>query len=1004
MSTLTSTLPFRQPPLNRGSEWRKWDLHIHGPHAVFANGFGDPANEDVWTAYIEKLESLADISVLGITDYFSIDTYKVLRQRRIAGRLKNIHLLLPNIEFRLDVMVPTRAEDDNAKVKKINAHIIFSDEVSVEDIEQNFLMQMKFVARARPDDTGEKTALSRYQLEQFGARLKAQQPELPGSNYAIGCMNASVSLEDMKEVLQEKRSHFEGRYLIFVAAENLSLISWFGQGHQIRKSLVQGTAGYFGNHTDREWLLGRLHPTPEEFIREFGSLKPCIQGSDAHRLDKIGLPVDGKYCWIKADTTFEGLRQITFEPAERVMLADAPPELKHPYRIISKIEVKGAPDWFSYSTIPLNRDLVSVIGGKGAGKSALAELIAFAGGSEVFRSKKPKQLQDTFLAKASKRSSFNLHPVVGAKIILSWADGSSDEAEISDDLDSKKTEEKVKYLPQKFVEELCHPDNHQDLLREMERVIFNRTPRADRMGLSTFADLREQNNKSIQVKKAYLADEIAAINRDVFASFERVLSKDEKQKTLKDLKKSLVSLLAGRPDTSQINQGDLERLTVLQVQLQSLESEIAAFQTGLTLVGEIEARFGTQKAKLESFNNEILSLLNSLGLTSQSSKFRIELPEGFQEILDKKRTELSTNVATWREGPRDGLTVTGAKAEEKILRDSLNLSQTKRATFEKFERDRIDLEQQVAAFERELQTIDDTLEGDLRKQREARVEKFLDYFELLNEEKAALDILYTPLREALADERAAQPRLAFQSRVAFDFDAHTSNGVALFDSRKKGRFSDAELLHNELKKLIGDMEASGFARDVVKTKLLKFREQVLTDAAGNRIEPGTILKKNKTEEDFNNWFYSLSPYSVEYSITFEGRDLSLLSPGQKGIVLLMVYLEVDRDDQRPLIIDQPEDNLDNLSVYSSLIGFFRKRKLNRQIILVTHNPNLVVNTDSEQIIIASYNGERNPKIVYKAGALEDAAENPPGIRQEVCAILEGGSEAFLRRELKYSLS
>ena len=124
----------------------------------------------------------------------------------------------------------------------------------------------------------------------------------------------------------------------------------------------------------------------------------------------------------------------------------------------------------------------------------------------------------------------------------------------------------------------------------------------------------------------------------------------------------------------------------------------------------------------------------------------------------------------------------------------------------------------------------------------------------------------------------------------------------------------------------------------------------------------------KTEEDFNNWFFNLSRYSVSYSITFENKDLSLLSPGQKGIVLLLLYLEIDQDDQRPLIIDQPEDNLDNLSVYSNLIEFFRKRKSKRQIILITHNPNLVVRTDSEQIVIAAYDGSGNPKISIPAPA------------------------------------
>jgi len=1002
--TITSIPQFVQEKLAVGSQWRKWDLHIHGPFAVFNNQFGDPNNDETWEAYISGLEKLHDIPVLGITDYFSIDTYKRLRVAKEGGRLKNIALLVPNIEFRLNILVPTKAEKDNAKVKKINAHIIFSDLVSPEDIEENFLSRIQFVAYGAPDATSERRALSRYQLEQFGESLKAQQPEFEGSNYHIGCMNASVDLEAMKEILLERRSIFEDKYLIFIAGENLSLISWLGQGHQLRKSLVQGTAGFFGNASDREWLLGVHHPTPEEFVKEFGSLKPCIQGSDAHGLDGIGEPVDGKFCWIKADPTFEGLRQITFEPNERVMLVDSLPELKHPFRILRSVEVKDAPDWFSYATIPLNADLVSIIGGKGAGKSALAELIAYAGGSETFRGRKRAQLQDTFLFKASKRTSANLRPITGATVTLTWADGSADSITITDDLDHKLSDEKVKYLPQKFVEEVCHPDNHQELLREMERVIFSRIPRADRLGLSTFADLREQKNRNIQVSKDHLADEIAVINREVFASFERVNSKAQKEKALADLKKSLTSLLKSRPDTTDVKQADLDRLKEIQIQLQRLEGEIAAFQSGLSTINEIEARYATQGARLALFNAEIPALLKSVGLDSRATEFLIRLPTSYQQLLDAKKAEFSTNISLWKEGPRAEPTVAASRSEEKSLRDSLNLSQTKRATFEKFEKDRIEIEEQISSYEKELLSIDATLAGELKTQRTARVEKFLDYFVLLKREKAALDDLYKPLKDALSQDTAVPPKLEFESRISFDFDGHTANGIALFDSRKKGRFADGELLQRELKKLLSDMESADFARDLVKDKLLKFRDELLKDSEGKKLEPGALLRKNKTEEDFNNWFYSLAPYRVEYSIAFEGRELSLLSPGQKGIVLLMVYLEVDQDDQRPLVIDQPEDNLDNLSVYSNLIRFFRKRKVYRQIVLVTHNPNLVVNTDSEQIIIASYSGERNPKIAYKSGAIEDSRKLPPGIREEVCAILEGGTEAFRRRELKYSLT
>ncbi len=145
---------------------------------------------------------------------------------------------------------------------------------------------------------------------------------------------------------------------------------------------------------------------------------------------------------------------------------------------------------------------------------------------------------------------------------------------------------------------------------------------------------------------------------------------------------------------------------------------------------------------------------------------------------------------------------------------------------------------------------------------------------------------------------------------------------------------------------------------------------------------------------------------MTYSLKFDGKPLNLLSPGEKGIVLLLLYLEAEQEDNRPLIIDQPDDNLDNLSVYPGLIQYFRDRKKTRQIIIITHNPNLVVNTDAEQVIVANFDGSRSPKILYRSGSLENSGRNgqSSGIREDVCKILEGGTEAFRRREQKYALA
>jgi energy-coupling factor transporter ATP-binding protein EcfA2 len=130
-------------------------------------------------------------------------------------------------------------------------------------------------------------------------------------------------------------------------------------------------------------------------------------------------------------------------------------------------------------------------------------------------------------------------------------------------------------------------------------------------------------------------------------------------------------------------------------------------------------------------------------------------------------------------------------------------------------------------------------------------------------------------------------------------------------------------------------------------------------------------------------------------VDYDGVDIRKLSPGTRGIVLLLLYLALDEDDDRPLIIDQPEENLDPKSIYDELVGLFLKAKSKRQVIMVTHNANLVVNTDADQIIIAEAGPHRPgelPPITYTSGGLENA-----GIRKTVCDILEGGERAFQER-------
>jgi ABC-type cobalamin/Fe3+-siderophores transport system ATPase subunit len=130
-------------------------------------------------------------------------------------------------------------------------------------------------------------------------------------------------------------------------------------------------------------------------------------------------------------------------------------------------------------------------------------------------------------------------------------------------------------------------------------------------------------------------------------------------------------------------------------------------------------------------------------------------------------------------------------------------------------------------------------------------------------------------------------------------------------------------------------------------------------------------------------------------LRWDGKTLEQLSPGERGNLLLIFYLLIDRDNI-PLVIDQPEENLDNNTVFRTLVPCVKEAKRRRQIVMVTHNPNLAVVCDAEQVICAEIHKEQGNEVVYVSGSIED-----PLINRKILDILEGTRPAFDKRDAKY---
>jgi len=171
---------------------------------------------------------------------------------------------------------------------------------------------------------------------------------------------------------------------------------------------------------------------------------------------------------------------------------------------------------------------------------------------------------------------------------------------------------------------------------------------------------------------------------------------------------------------------------------------------------------------------------------------------------------------------------------------------------------------------------------------------------------------------------------------------------------------------------------------------------------------GAKSKKNVIKELLGIYHF------INFSIIEDGEKLENMSPGKRSFALLKVLIESDKS-KWPIILDQPEDDLDANSISKGLSKFLKGKKKYRQIIIASHNPNLVVGADSEQIIIANQEGSdsknRSKRFEYMSGSIENTYIDEEescylyckGIKEHICDILEGGEESFKKRQNKYNI-
>jgi predicted ATPase len=258
--------------------------------------------------------------------------------------------------------------------------------------------------------------------------------------------------------------------------------------------------------------------------------------------------------------------------------------------------------------------------------------------------------------------------------------------------------------------------------------------------------------------------------------------------------------------------------------------------------------------------------------------------------------------------------------------------------------------------------------------------------------------LYEPVQAFVASAQEMDMQLPLVFHVRIEEANFEHQLFAKLNRQVRGSFSGVEESVLRLHGMLADTdfdtaeEAVGFA--------IQINESLRVDQREGQGERGTRLadqlKKGVEPLEVLDYLFGLEYLTPRYSLTYAGQEIGQLSPGERGLLLLVFYLLVDKDDI-PIVIDQPEENLDNQTIYRVLVKCIKRAKERRQVIMVTHNPNLAVVCDAEQIVYASCDKAAS-RFEYEAGAIER-----PEIKHRVVQILEGTEPAFKNRQSKYRL-